>query len=63
MKSLIKKSFDRASSTYETSADIQKIIAKDLTETIKNKFYKNTLEIGIGSGLFTGILLPKNRIF
>ena len=59
MKSQIKKLFDRSFNTYDTNANIQKMAASKLANTVKGRFYKNVLELGIGSGLFTEYLIHK----
>ncbi|PLX71417.1 MAG: hypothetical protein C0602_01000 [Denitrovibrio sp.] len=52
MKVHIKRSFDSSSSTYDSSCDIQRLVARHLAELITDK-YENILEIGAGTGVFT----------
>jgi malonyl-CoA O-methyltransferase len=54
MKISVKRFFNNAAKSYNSSAEIQKIIAKELASMLnKKKAYKNILEIGTGSGFLT----------
>lgn len=45
--------FNKAYSTYNDHAIIQKIVANNLIKLVENKFYSNILELGCGTGIFT----------
>ncbi|AEA33380.1 methyltransferase domain-containing protein [Hippea maritima] len=59
MKSQLKKSFDKAATTYCQNANIQRIAALKLVRLIEKDYYENILELGIGVGLFTDYLIKK----
>ncbi|SJZ45819.1 malonyl-CoA O-methyltransferase [Cetobacterium ceti] len=48
--------FDKNFKTYDNQAQVQKSVAKNLIELIDKKFYKNILELGCGTGIFTKLL-------
>jgi len=59
MKIHIKRFFDKAADCYDSSADIQKIVASKLSDLTQENFPETVLEIGTGSGIFTEIFLSK----
>ncbi|MGA1863202.1 methyltransferase domain-containing protein [Deferribacter thermophilus] len=59
MKLQIKRYFDDSYKTYDSNADIQKIVAQELSDFITPTKCDNLLELGIGSGVFTTFLLEK----
>jgi len=52
MKIHIKRSFDASFDTYDSSCDIQRIVAEHLASKLSHG-YKNILEIGAGTGVYT----------
>lgn len=61
MKIHIKRFFDKAVDCYDSSADIQKIVASKLIEKTFLKNTKTVIEIGTGSGIFTELFLNKYK--
>ncbi|MGE4496919.1 MAG: methyltransferase domain-containing protein [Deferribacterales bacterium] len=59
MKIHIKRFFDKAADCYDSSADIQKIVASKLISLTDADKPDTAIEIGTGSGIFTGIFLEK----
>jgi malonyl-CoA O-methyltransferase len=59
MKIHVKRYFDKAAETYDSSADIQKIAAGRLLERIVEANCGTVLEVGTGSGIFTSLFLEK----
>ncbi len=60
MKVHIKRSFDSSCSTYDSSCDIQRMVASHLAGLISNE-HNNILEIGTGTGIFTSELALKYK--
>lgn len=52
MKIHIKRSFDASCSTYDSSCDIQRMVASHLCSLLKGE-HKSILEIGTGTGIYT----------
>ena len=65
-KELVKERFSKASATYSTDAVVQKHIAQQMNNIIRNfvpaSNRNNVLEIGCGTGLFTRMYLKDNII-
>lgn len=59
MKIHIKRFFDKAADCYDDSADIQRIAAAKLLESVNEQSPQLALEIGTGSGLFTHMFVKK----
>ncbi|KAA0259464.1 methyltransferase domain-containing protein [Deferribacter autotrophicus] len=59
MKLQVKRFFDNSFKTYDNNANIQKIIANHLAGHISKNYYEQVLELGVGSGLFTKLLMDK----
>ena len=64
MKETIKKSFSKAASTYDAHASVQKEVISLLSMELDNihfrhAFPQNILEIGCGTGNYTGMLLKR----
>ena len=59
MKLLIKRYFNNATQTYDSSAEIQQIIADELAKNIPADYYKKVLEIGTGTGFLTKRIYDK----
>lgn len=62
-KSAVKRAFDRAESTYENVATVQKQCANQLTETLRNNYPNfipdSILDIGTGTGFIPQLLLSQ----
>ncbi|ADD67886.1 Methyltransferase type 11 [Denitrovibrio acetiphilus DSM 12809] len=58
MKIHIKRSFDASCSTYDSSCDIQRMVAACLAEKLSSG-HSNILEIGTGTGVYTDELHKK----
>lgn len=58
MKIHIKRSFGSSCSTYDSSCDIQRLVASHLTSFL-NGSCKKVLEIGTGTGIFTDEIAEK----
>ena len=58
MKVHIKRSFDSSCSTYDSSCDIQRMVAAHLAELVAGE-HKDILEIGTGTGIFTSELASR----
>lgn len=58
MKVHIKRSFDSSCATYDSSCDIQRLVAGRLAE-LTGIGHENILEIGAGTGIFTDELAAK----
>lgn len=65
-KKLVKERFSKATQTYSEEAVVQRHIAEQMNNIIKNftpaSKRNNILEIGCGTGLFTRIFLKENTI-
>ncbi|MCD8569803.1 MAG: methyltransferase domain-containing protein [Geovibrio sp.] len=61
MKIHIKRFFDKAADCYDSSADIQKIAAARLCSLIEADAPHTVVEIGTGSGIFTGMFISRCR--
>lgn len=59
MKIYVKRMFNSAAETYDSSADIQRVVADRLLRGIEGLDSECILEIGVGSGLFTDIFINK----
>ncbi len=57
MKLSVKRYFNNATETYDSSASIQQIIAAEVAKKINEKYFKIVLEIGSGTGLLTKLLM------
>ncbi len=62
-KKLIKNKFKRSIETYDKNAFIQNLMAQKLIELIKDKKFKNILEIGSYTGILTKKLIDINPNF
>ncbi len=62
-KKLIKNKFKRSMETYDKNAFIQNLMAQKLIELIKDKKFKNILEIGSYTGILTKKLIDINPNF
>ena len=64
-KGLIRRRFARAASTYSERADAQRRIAEQMTRLIvryvPRSAYRNVLEVGCGTGVFTRMLLHRTH--
>lgn len=58
-KKLVKNSFKKSLETYEANAFVQKDMASKLIELLPSKTFDRVLEIGMGTGVFTKVLLKK----
>lgn len=59
MKVHIKRAFGSSSDTYDSSCDIQRIVADNLINHIKVDNTEKILEIGTGTGIFTNLIKEK----
>jgi len=59
MKIHVKRRFNSAGETYDSSANIQKIVAKKLASLIETENAERVAELGVGSGIFTSELGEK----
>jgi len=57
----IRKSFSRASSTYDKLSHVQAVVNRMLIEDIPNRCFRHVLEIGCGTGAFTSGLVSERR--
>lgn len=64
-KSLISERFRKASGTYHKEAEAQRAIASNMCEMMKMHLdstdFRKVLEIGCGTGIFTGMLISSFR--
>lgn len=60
-KELIKKNFKKSLLTYDNNAIVQKIMAQKLVSNLKEKKFKNILEIGSYSGILTKEIVKNFR--
>lgn len=58
-KKLVKSSFRKSLETYEANAFVQKDMALKLVGLLKEKSFERVLEIGMGTGILTKLLLEK----
>ncbi|MFH1877762.1 MAG: malonyl-ACP O-methyltransferase BioC [Candidatus Omnitrophota bacterium] len=58
-KNKVKENFSRYAGSYDKYASIQKIAAKKLAEEFNGSNFRTILEIGCGTGLYTGLLREK----
>jgi len=55
MRIHIKRSFDASKNTYDSSCDIQRLVADHLISKVEGE-HKSILEIGTGTGIYTDLL-------
>lgn len=58
-KESLKKHFSKASRTYDDNASVQLYMGKKLLEYMAEEKFKNVLEIGCGSGIFTSEIIKR----
>lgn len=57
--SLIERNFSRSAPTYDTSAAVQRQVAGELLNHIKENDIHDVLDLGCGTGYYTGLLAEK----
>ncbi len=61
-KTSIKNSFSKASSSYDRFSIVQKEVNRRLLSLVPDRAFDKALEIGCGTGGFTGMLLKQKKV-
>ncbi|MDP8259103.1 MAG: methyltransferase domain-containing protein [Candidatus Aadella gelida] len=59
-KRLIEQNFSRNAGVYDNHASVQRKCAESLTEFIRERSFSRILEVGCGTGFYTGMLREMN---